>query len=305
MNEAPKKHHYIPKCYLKQWCGADCMLCEYQQFNGRIVPRRVHPSQTGWVDSLYSVEALPPEVADYIEQVFFLRVDQEASDALDFLTRNRHLDTPALRTGWSRFLMSLMQRHPGKLAEHREKAERVYHEELPKFRDLYPSMRRPTDPELFDEFCAQDHTEYIGKLIIRSLQQACDLPNVGQQLNRMRLDLIFINGTPLRFITSDNPLTVNTGLGRPECRIMLPISPRGLVLMTNRDEVAEHTINELENGDLIQRINAQVIHQTYRFAYAICENQLDLMAQHWPAEKPATYAHLVPPATPLARARHR
>lgn len=289
-----KKHHYIPKCYLKQWCGADQMLCEYQLFDGRIVPRRVHPSQTGWSENLYAVDTLPPDLIDVVERVFFARVDQEASDALDVLTKSRPLATPKLRSGWSRFTMSLMQRHPGKINELWNSAKQEYRSGLEQHRSTYSAQRGFDDPESFDEFCEINYDYHVGMLFARAIQNSCDMKRVGEHLNNMYQTVFSLHEAGLKFLTSDNPLIINTGIAHAHCRIILPISPRQLFIFTNSEEVLDATIRELSHGQLFEAVNAQVVHQAYQFAYAICENQLGWMDRHWARERPTTYAHLRP-----------
>ena len=289
------KHHYIPQTYLKRWCGADRMLCEYQNFRNGIVVRRVHPAQTGWTDRLYSVPTLAPELVDLLERVFFARVDQEAADAMDELNRSGQLLTPKLRSAWSRFMMSLMQRHPGKIKEHWRNAEREFQRTKEDHRALYLSQRRPEDPESYDEFCRIHDPKMIGVLFARVIQAACDMKNVGEHLNRMVQGVFRLDAPRLTFLTSDNPLIINVGLSHPACRILLPIGPRRLFIATNSEGLIRATDRELREGDLVERINAQVVSQAYRFAYAICENRREWVERYWPREQPRTYAHLKPP----------
>jgi hypothetical protein len=51
----------------------------------------------------------------------------------------------------------------------------------------------------------------------------------------------------------------------------------------------------LTTGELIGRINATVIGQAFKFAYAICDNKVEFVDRYWPRHRPQSYAHLVEP----------
>ena len=271
---ASKKHHYIPKCYLKAWTGADGLLCEYKKVAGRIAVQRRHPSATGWSDSLYSVESLPPEMVDAVEEVWFKRVDQEASDALNFYTRGTTLPNNKLLTGWSRFLMSLMRRHPGKIDELWRKCEAQLREEF-----------APRDNETDDEKRARAVYEanprpLLGRLFLGVVQKTCDLPNLGQHLNSMKQSVVMLTSGTRRFMTSDNPLFVTNGLLGDGAFALLPISPRTVWIATNTDTTHQRIIEKIRTGELVELLNIQVVSQAHTFAYAICENQLAFVEKH-------------------------
>ena len=297
MENPAHKHHYIPKCYLRQWTGADEMLCEYKRPHDRVVVRRVYPSQTGWTDRLYVVDALPPEHAAVLEQRFFARVDQDASDALKEFTSNRLLMTQRLRTGWSRFMMSLMQRHPGKVAELKRMArdEFIKSNDGDPHRKDYAAQRSPTDPETYEEYCALNFDKHVALVFADSLKTVCDLETAGQHLNNMDQRILTLQWTTKRFMTSDNPLIINKGLAHDDCFIMIPISPRKLFVASNVEKYTDQLLARFEDDSWVDRVNAQVIGQSYRTAHDICENQVEFADQYWPKTKPDSYMHLKAP----------
>jgi hypothetical protein len=108
-----QKHHYIPIFYLKQWTGADRRLCEYSRPYDIIKARRCFPSQTGFQYVLYTLSTYPDTVADIVERKLLQATDDWASRALRLLLDNNigALDAN-LRSGWARFIISLMRRTP-------------------------------------------------------------------------------------------------------------------------------------------------------------------------------------------------
>ncbi len=61
----PIKHHYIPKFYLRRWMLDGARLVEFSRprpGSAEVKPKRVYPGQTGYVNRLYELRGLPPEV---------------------------------------------------------------------------------------------------------------------------------------------------------------------------------------------------------------------------------------------------
>jgi Protein of unknown function (DUF4238) len=113
-----QKHHYIPSFYLKHWTGSDGRLIEYRKgYKDRIFQRRTAPDGTGYVRGLNTIARIPDQFANYLEDEFLQRADDLASKALDcFLTGTPLSDPGKLRSGWSRFLMSMLHRHPERMS---------------------------------------------------------------------------------------------------------------------------------------------------------------------------------------------
>jgi hypothetical protein len=56
----PRKHHYVPVCYLKQWVKTDDRrLCEHKLIPGYgVKPRRTSPDGTGYQVDLYRIDGV-------------------------------------------------------------------------------------------------------------------------------------------------------------------------------------------------------------------------------------------------------
>jgi hypothetical protein len=149
----PRKHHFIPVCYLQHWCSSkDGRLYEYAIKNGKFVCRRVGPRRTGFERDLYSFPELPAGAAQHMESRFLQLVDSTAAIAL-----KRHIAMsaepwpPTLTTSWSRFLMSLLMRHPDVMSEFRTAAKSLWPKGKDDTQRNYERLRKPEDPETFEE----------------------------------------------------------------------------------------------------------------------------------------------------------
>jgi hypothetical protein len=77
----PRKHHYVPACYLKQWANNshDRRLCEHKLIPGGygVNPRRTSPNGTGYQIDLYRVDGVPDDVAQDLEKRYMHLVDTD------------------------------------------------------------------------------------------------------------------------------------------------------------------------------------------------------------------------------------
>jgi hypothetical protein len=253
------------------------MLCEYQRFKPGIVAKRVYPTQTGWSHDLYWVEGLPAHLKNYLEEVLFFRVDQDAANGLDALHAGKLPDTPALATSWSRFLMSLLHRQPAKIARYWSMAIERFDASIEDYRPEYEKIPNSLQP--FDEYIVQERDVYIANLFVRVLQNAVDSANIGEHLNNMHKGVISINDSR-RFMTSDDPLHMPMGLSHADAYLTIPIGPKKLFVAANKLENVEKISNKLRTDDhLLDQMNADVVARARQFAYGVCDNHVPLVDQ--------------------------
>lgn len=274
------KHHYIPKCYLKAWTGADGMLCEYRQPYQTVVTHRRHPSETGWLDKGYTIKQFPVEREDVLETVLFFRIDQEAENALSQILAGNLNFSPALRNGLSRFLMSLMHRNPPKIEDIRQRALRAYEDGIGGFRERYSLTKSPEDPESFDEYAEIHKEDLIGSIFAATVRSVCDSKNIGPILNSMQMSIHTLESKH-RFLTSDRPLLTVSRLRGPDATLILPVSPKKLLCCTSSSDVANRLRRELHNGSLLDTVNENVVRRAHRYVYGVCEDKIDFVREHF------------------------
>ena len=148
----PHDHHFIPAFYLRQWENdSDSKLIEYTIKNGKLIDKPVGARSTGYETDLYYFPELPAETAQYLEQQFFNYLDDTASRALELHLAGQELGTNELVNAWSRFMLGIHLRHPDAMPELREAAKSIWEKSGPTFQAEYAKIRRPEDPETFDE----------------------------------------------------------------------------------------------------------------------------------------------------------
>ncbi len=153
----PKRHHYIPIFYTKQWTGADGRLCEYSRPWKETMAARRYPRQVGHADHLYTLPDQPPEKAQIIEKGLMGNVDNWAAQALALmLSISTTIRDPDGRrsVGWAQFLYSMIVRNPEHLLKIEEKLASMSlgPEILNELRERYHELRGPNDPTTFEEY---------------------------------------------------------------------------------------------------------------------------------------------------------
>lgn len=64
----PKRHHYLPIFYLKQWSALDGRVIRHHRPYRQVVAHPIAPKYTGYEEGLYSLN--PPAQRNVIEKTF-------------------------------------------------------------------------------------------------------------------------------------------------------------------------------------------------------------------------------------------
>jgi hypothetical protein len=233
------------------------------------------PDGTGYQRGLYTFRELPPAIADFLERRFLLRADDRAQDVLQLLLNDKLEFDVHMRSMWSRFLMTLIHRSP----EGVERLKKTVVDDLPmameKLRPRYAEMRKNDDEPTFDEFCSSfSQADLEGSTLI-VLQKVMNSELLGTALNSMRWAVIRVNRSRYPLLTSDRPLIMPGGLGKPYGHMLMPISPDRVLLayqhQTTLDQV-QRMSDEVQ--PFAERINDRVVRQARRYVWGANDGQL-------------------------------
>jgi hypothetical protein len=275
-----QKHHYIPKFYLKQWAGGDGTLCEFSRPHKEVRPRKVTPDGTGYFRGLNTFARLPSQLAHFLENQFFRTVDNDASGVLRVLLQDKvDFDDPERsRSAWSRFLMSLIYRNPEGMTRIGTKVAAEFPTLLETtVRSHYQSRRIETDPETFEEFQSKITQKEIDEVHLLVMHRIMDSESVGRLLNQMQWAVIRFSEAHHRLITSDRPICMTPGLGKPDAVLIMPISPRQIFIAAHHIEIINRTHNMAEAGGLAQRLNNAVARQARKYVYSVDDAPLQFV----------------------------
>jgi hypothetical protein len=268
-----RRHHYIPTFYLKQWAMADGRICQFSRPHHRVVSKRKHPEGTGYMDGLYSVEGAPAEIKSYIEDYFLAQTDQLGHDALQYFLNGEVDISHELRSGWTRFVMSLLQRTPQKIEW------------------LLDNWNRGYDASLGTE-----RTVTRALSTMQMLQSVMDLPQTGAKINGMIWNVVTFSDAYFNLLTSDRPVIISNGLRMPESHIIVPIGPQRLFVAGNSEAFVK-SLQALNTQTLISSCNNTVARQAHTYVYGEDDSQTRFVENRLGRGKPQLIVSDIKPAT--------
>jgi len=280
----PRKHHYIPVCYLKQWADTkDRRLCEYKLIPGGygMQPRRTSPDGTGYQIDLYRIQGVPAGIAQDFEKRFMHLVDSDASRALKKIIAGETDNWPgSLRSGWTRFIVSLLFRNPEAVATIKGHIIQLWNEGTKALQADYAARRRAGDPETIEEFLAKHEPNVAQIDAANFLADVIDNDRVGTTVFEMNWSRIDLSKSTHQLLTSDRPINMPLGLADPGAYISLPVSPRILFVAAHKQEMAD-ALREADPTDIVRKNNQCVIEQARRFVWGSTDSQLTFVQKHF------------------------
>jgi Protein of unknown function (DUF4238) len=275
-------HHYIPIFYLKQWVDPTTRrLVEFCRRYQGVVARLTFPAGTGYVPGLYKNPDAAPGEEYVIETKLMSSIDDRAARALQRMMVDGEppgkLDAPEA-LGWCQFLYSLLVRNPDHLLLMKEKlATMDQGEVLENIREVYPNIRRPNDPENFDDYKAVFLKNPVEVPAIRVLPELVRSKRVVRVLSSFKWQTTTVNHAKYPLLTSDRPIIMTNGLNLPDAHIVLPISPRRLFIATKNEESFRYFL-EMNPSALAEAVNNQVSQQARKFVFGSDDSQLKFVA---------------------------
>lgn len=274
------KHHYIPVFYLKQWAGADQRLCEFKHRYHGVKARRVYPDMTAYVHGLNTIPGLPPHLAQYLETHFMAFTDTYASRALRILLAKAPWQfTNDERSGWSRFITSLVLRNPEMVDLFRAAGVDMLNEARLAIEEDYAKNRLPTDPTTYDEYAALNSPNPAGRAAAILMQDIIDSPEIGQQIINMRWRVFKTPPSHLPFLTSDRPFMMTNGIDKPSSQIIMPISPHHVFAATNTVETENLLLEVAREGTLVRQVNERVVLQARALVFGTNDSSLKFVEE--------------------------
>lgn len=271
----PRKHHYVPVFYLRQWVSTDRQLCEYKRVAGRIVRRRTFPDGTGYQKDLYRIDGLPDDVAQVVEQGFMRMVDTEASQALQKMVQGGQPGTftARQRSAWARFLLSLWFRNPEAVAVLKRQMIALSEAILQNMRNTYKLVPFEGDPPTFEEYVARVDRDMPQKAAMQLLQEVIDSTSMGPLIFGMQWSRVSLAASRVTLLTSDRPLDMPHGLGSDEAYIALPVGPKTL-FVADHNGVSAHRLRSIDPTKIVRDVNMAVVHQARQFVWGLDDSQL-------------------------------
>jgi hypothetical protein len=240
-------HHYLPIFYLKQWAGSDRKLCEFKRRYHGVLPKRVSPAATGYMQGLYSIEDTDPDVVNAIETKFLMPADGFAAEAMRDLVLDRPFQHPVrMRHSWTRFVLSLMIRYPEAIAEmKRQLRANVV--------NMYIETKEPNEPATFAEYEALHGTNELARLHGKLMMDLMQDSRMGRLIYNMYWGAIRFSNYEHDLLTSDRPVASNV-FPLSANHLCLPIGPEHLFIACETER-AETEFRRLKPDVVMLTVN--------------------------------------------------
>ena len=190
----PRKHHYIPAFYLKQWAGADGKVCVMRKVPSGLSVLRRSPNATGFKVDLYKIDNVPPEQAQQFESVFLTLADNDAYHALQKLIADNRDWTPRYRSAWARFVISLLFRNPENVSDIRGHILHIWEAGKDALREAF--LAKDLQGETFEQYFERTHAAVPHVDAAQFLRSLIDNERLGRTLVSMQWDIIELKKTP-------------------------------------------------------------------------------------------------------------
>ncbi|WP_413709230.1 DUF4238 domain-containing protein [Rhizobium sp. Rhizsp82] len=272
------KHHYIPQFYLEPWVdrNRDNKLTEYRRlkYPHEVFPRleikRRGKMETGFVENLYRIPGATKETQQNVERIFMGAVDKHAATARDMMLAGNIPTEARIRHAWARFLLSLMIRAPEVVHAFKRKVRSDFLTPDPGFQEKYNELKEVGWPPTLEEYMLQRSPKMPERQAVMVITRLIQNENVLRLMMQARWRLLDTSSKQRKLLTSDHPLIMTNGLGRPDGHFALPISPTLIFIGFMNNQIADH-IQKMAVGRLIRQINEVVIGQGRRSVYAFDE----------------------------------
>ena len=265
----PKKHHFVPVFYLKNWCDPDGMVpFSMRRDDGSILQGRVKPTETAFENRLYSYEKVPIEQRQALEKNFF---GQEVDDrAAPVLMKLREGDVADLSVGeridWIRFLIAMRLRVPEIVNDLRKAGAAELRRSLTEDHDEYLAIKDGDDASTLLEWTDREFVGLTDNFGMMILPTVITDPNHSALIDTMHWWLEDVSAANVELLTSDRPLWVSTGLKKPNCLLALSLNPTRIFFASNRRE-HQAALRTQGANRLVRRCNETIASQANRFVY--------------------------------------
>ena len=234
----------MPQAYLERWTR-NGKLFRYIRPRGAEGPLECKPKTpkgVAYKRDLYSL----PDIIDArdtqkLELEFFQRIDDRAAVAIQKIERGERGQS-ADRVALAQFMISLLHRTPSRL------------------QDLRDELSSTTDGAPYQGLEGADFDAKVKATANRLLAILVESPEGARIVGKLDIHLLKLGEGKPCFLTSDRPITISSQLIAPGAFMILPISPKSLVMLCNDKEIVRSFATQ---GDkrLAEGINQAIVEQ--------------------------------------------
>jgi hypothetical protein len=206
----PKDHHFIPEFFIRSWCGEDGRVARFNEPTaGKLVARRVFPSQVGFREHLYTnpFESDPWKAAE-VETKIMAAIDDAAAKQLDRLLSSKRLSWDGTsRTAWTTFLLSLMHRTPQSMRATISQVAKIWDKTTPEIQKKYElTLKQEGYPERAEDYLLSLDPLVKDKAAFSAFSRSSFNSEIGQFVNNLIWGVVDVSKSDHELILSDAAL---------------------------------------------------------------------------------------------------
>lgn len=228
-----------------------------------------------------------------MEERVFKRLDDNAAIALESLLKDdgRIFSDAKLRSGWTRFLVSLHLRMPEDIQNIREAWYRIFNKAPQHLEDEYQRIREDNYPASLEDLLSDMTTEEKEHQFARLLLSQLNSKKVGEMIHHLNWNVIELPPNAPKLLTSDRPVVRSASLGGPTGYLAIPISPNLAFFATKIERnwlvSKEKNIDQmmrrlnLSRPNFAKHLNRSVVRQAQKYVYSRDDAVLSFVDNHF------------------------
>jgi len=293
--EQPNKHHFLPVFYLSQWAGKDGRLVQFSRPYREAKPLRRHPKAIGYIEKLYTVEGLPPDLASAMETEFLSPVDSKAAEALAVMMDTGRVNdlTGAQRLAWTAFMNSLLVRMPDDIRKLKIILGKTVDLVIPFVEAIYHQVRAIG---LLENGLPASGADLLAPMLPgltskSAMERARDLindPLITSGIAGMEWRIRTLGDIRNELLTSDRPIAISRALNAPDSHLAMPLGPNTVFLAFRDVEIADR-VSHVSDDQLAVALNRYVVQNAVSFVYGRTDGQLRFVQNRMGVEREASF----------------
>lgn len=267
--QVSRRHHFVPQFLLKKWHATDGQgfWLYFRDAQNKLRTARRSAKSVAYMDELYTLRPDLPELRelgrpDALETDFFSAIDADAALVHQKLLQVEQAPlTPDDLRAWSRFLNSLMERSPSRIAE----IERMAAADD----DIQALLRHPVVAKLQEGPLRADLQALFRNSLLRTLKDFIDNEEHLSYFSSMRRVAIDIPASSdEHFLTGDAPLVLNVGASPAPIHLLtIALSPKRMLMMHQESDAVDQRFLDIA----AKTYSIQIAKQVPQYLISCCK----------------------------------
>ncbi|MDY0966949.1 MULTISPECIES: DUF4238 domain-containing protein [unclassified Sphingomonas] len=279
----PRRHHYIPEFYQRNWAGSDRQIERYEWINGSVIRRRVFPKAAGFRENMYRHPrtAMDEWTAQALEWAIFAKVDDAAAKALDaMLSDPKSLNDYDVREPWSVFLRGMLMRTPYQMEGMLASLESIWRKTS--IAEKYENMRQPGMPDTANEYLEMLQPNIVRDSAFQIFADAQTEDRTTRHIMRLPWRIFDCSSADHRLILSDHPVAL-VPLATEDGHIAMPLSPTKFLVIATSDRT-KAIANSLKPKLVVRILNKLTVQRARHCVIVTDRTQERYILKHFGAE---------------------